>query len=79
VMNRVKQCSNSNGPMLAPDVFLGEDCASWSHADLSAEYKKTPGGCQQCQEGRPPLRSVLSSLPDTGNMLDHRSREDKQR
>ena len=29
LMYRVKQCSDSDGPMLAPDVFLGEDCASW--------------------------------------------------
>jgi hypothetical protein len=44
VMHTVKQYSNSDGPMLAPDVFLGEGCASWLHADLSAEYNKRLAG-----------------------------------
>jgi hypothetical protein len=40
VIYRVKQCSDSDGPMLAPDVFCGEDCGSWPHADLAALYNE---------------------------------------
>jgi hypothetical protein len=47
---RVKQCSDSNGPMLAPDVFLGEDCASWPHAYLSVEYNKRLAGATSARK-----------------------------
>jgi hypothetical protein len=47
VMYRVLQCSNS---ILAPDVFLGEDCASWPHADPSAEYNKRLAGATSARK-----------------------------
>lgn len=39
-VHRVKQCSDGDGPMLPPDVFDGEDCASWPHPYLAAEYNR---------------------------------------
>ena len=50
VMYRMKQCSDSNGPMLAPDVSLGEGCVSWPHADLSAEYNKQLAGATSARK-----------------------------
>lgn len=50
VMYRVKQCSDSDGPMLAPDVFLGEDCASWPHDYLAAEYNKRLAGANSARK-----------------------------
>jgi hypothetical protein len=40
IMYRARKCSDSEGPMLAPDFFRGEDAGSWEHADLAAEYNR---------------------------------------
>ena len=37
---RARQCSDSDGPMLAPDFFWGEDAGSWEPAYLAAEYNR---------------------------------------
>jgi len=37
---RVNQCLDADGPMLAPNVFDGEDANSWPHVDLQQEYNR---------------------------------------
>ena len=39
LMYRARQCSDADGPMLAPDVFSGEDAGCWPQPYLAAEYK----------------------------------------
>ncbi len=52
-MYRVKLCSNSDGLMLEPDVFLWKDCDSWPHAELSADYnKRLTGATSARKDGR---------------------------
>jgi hypothetical protein len=37
---RVAQCHDKDGPMMAPDVFSGEDAIAWPHEYLAAEYNR---------------------------------------
>ena len=38
VMYRASQCCDSEGPMMPPDVYFGEEAVHWPAADLAGEY-----------------------------------------
>lgn len=51
LMHRVVQCHDKDGPMMAPDVFSGEDVGKWPQEYLAHEYNKHLASSNSARSG----------------------------
>jgi hypothetical protein len=72
LMCRAIQCHDKDGPMMAPDVFSGEDAIGWPHEYLALEYNRRLALAKSAKKhGRHYANGCHHyRLPDTCWMID---------
>ncbi len=69
---RARQCADADGPMLAPDIFSGEDAGRWPQPYLAAEYNRRLAQSNSARLGGRHYAAVCHHLrvPDTCWTID---------